>query len=288
MNRPRIISGLGLALLLLGTCNGAATAGATKTAPDQSERLQIMSEAEDAYELGMALEVVDPPGARAAFGESADGWNRLIGSGADNGRIWTNLGNSEFRGGRLGEAIAAYLEADRLLPGNETVRANLALARNSVPARFDAEGVTVLYDTVSDGWHVLGFELRWWLAGVTWVGFWLLLALRFTLGRRDAESEGPRLAWRGGLVILAVASIASGATVALDASEDAWRSPGVLLAETVVRSGNGDTFKPVFSEPLPAGVEFELVESRPGWDHVAFADGRGGWVRSDHAHLVGK
>ena len=34
-------------------------------------------------------------------------------------------------------------------------------------------------------------------------------------------------------------------------------------------------------------VEFDLLESRPGWHHVAFADGREGWVRSDHVKEIG-
>ena len=250
--------------------------------------LAVMTEAQSSYDRGNTLQPVDPEAAREAYIESADGWRRAINSGINNGRIWTNLGNAEFRAGRLGLAVAAYLEADSLMPGNATVGSNLALARNQVPARFDAEGVTVLYDTVSDGWHVLGFDVRWWIAGICWIGFWMILATRFARGmNRSEESEGSNLAWRGGLAVLAAVAIISGTTVALDATEDAWRTPGVLVAESVVRTGNGETFAAVFSEPLPEGVEFDLIESRPGWHHVNFADGRTGWIRTDHVRMIG-
>ena len=250
--------------------------------------LAVMTEAQSSYDLGNMLQPVDPGAAREAYIESADGWRRAINSGINNGRIWTNLGNAEFRAGRLGLAVAAYLEADSLMPGDATVGSNLALARNQVPARFDSEGVTVLYDTVSDGWHVLGFDVRWWMAGICWIGFWVILAVRFARGTsRSEESEGSSLAWRGGLAVLAAVAIISGTTVALDATEDAWRTPGVLVEESVVRTGNGETFAAVFSEPLPDGVEFDLIESRPGWHHVNFADGRTGWIRSDHVRMIG-
>ena len=288
MRKHTIGFGLVTSFLLAAFAALSAEVSAAAVEMDDLEsRLLIMTDAQLAYERGMALELVDPEGARAAFTESADGWNRLIRSGASNGLLWTNLGNAEFRSGRLGDAVAAYLEADRLMPGDTTIRANLTEARNMVPARFDQEGVTVLYDSVSDGWHALGFELRWWIAGLSWIGFWFVLSLR-VMRRSPQEEEGSRLAWRGGLTALATVTIVSGTTIGLDVSEDTWRSPGVLTTESVVRSGNGDTFKAVFSEALPAGVEFDLIESRPGWNHVAFADGRDGWLRSDHVHVVGE
>ena len=107
------------------------------------------------------------------------------------------------------------------------------------------------------------------------------------LGCVLAYHEGARLAFRAALVALGGIAVVSGVTVGLDVAEDSWRSPGVLVTDSVIRSGNGETFSEVFSEALPAGVEFDLVETRPGWHHIEFADGRTGWVRTDHAKLIG-
>ena len=213
----------------------------------------------------------------------------MIAAGHMNPGIWTNLGNAELGSGHVGESIAAYLEADRLAPGDTQVRRGLAAARNRVPARFDPTGVTVLYDGVSDGWHVVGFELRWWIAAASWVAFWGLLAMRLCW-RRDVvasrDSEGTRLALRAAIVGLGGVALISSGTVALDAVEDAWRSPGVLVEQSIVRSGNGNSFSEVFAEALPEGVEFEVVETRPGWHKVEFADERTGWLRTDHVRVI--
>jgi tetratricopeptide (TPR) repeat protein len=259
-------------------------------AEEPADLVQVLTEAQAAYDRGLVLEPVDQAAAQAAFSESADGWSRAIESGISNGQLWMNLGNAELHAGRPGEAIADYLEADRLMPGNARVRSNLLEARNQIPARFDADGVTVLYDTVSDGWHVIGFDVRWWMTAVAWVGFWALLAFRIARPRqtdREEKGEGTRLAFRATLVGLGAIAVVAGTTIGLDVAEDQWRTSGVLLQETVIRGGNGETFAEIFSEPLPAGVEFDHLETRPGWHHIEFADGRTGWVRSDHARLIG-
>ena len=275
---------LGLTAILIASTQ---LAGAT---PFQgSEELETAKSAQTAYEQGMLLRDVDSIASRAAFEESADGWRRLITAGYANSRTWTNLGNAELGAGEVGESIAAYLEADRLTPGDQQVRTNLSAARNQVPARFDGSGVTVMYDTVSDGWHVLGFDIRWWIAAVCWIGFWGILLIRINLQRKqdDTEhSEGSRLMLRAALIIIGGVSVICAGTVALDLSEDAWRNPGVLVQESVIRSGNGQSFSEVFSEALPAGVEFEVIESRPGWHKVRFADERIGWVRTGHVKVI--
>lgn len=278
------MAALGLTLALFG--GGRLFGASLDTAPGGMETAHA---AQAAYEQGMLLRAADPAAAQAAFEESADGWRRLITAGHANVRTWTNLGNAELGAGEVGESIAAYLEADRLAPGDRQVRTNLTAARNQVPARFDDAGVTVLYDTVSDGWHVLGFDARWWIAAVCWVGFWTILLVRINLRSEqdDSErSEGGGLLMRAALIITGGIAVIGTSTVALDLSEDAWRSPGVLVQESVVRAGNGESFSEVFSEALPEGVEFEVEETRPGWHRVRFADDRTGWVRSGHVKLI--
>jgi hypothetical protein len=255
----------------------------------EPSRMTIAQDAQESYERGITLTDLDPQESVAAFSQSADGWRRLIANGIENGRLWTNLGNAELGAGRLGHAIHAYLEADRLLPGDPAVRQNLLLARNQVPAKFDAEGVTVVYDTVSEGWHLLAFETRWWLAAGSWVAFWILLAIGMRQKRTDENRRGEAgsFGMKTSMVVTGGVALLLGSTIALDVLEEKWRAPGVLLEETIVRSGNGDSFSEVFSEALPAGVEFEVQESRPNWHQVQFADGRTGWISTDDAARVG-
>ena len=262
---------------------------ADETLHPDTTRMTLARQAQDFYERGVELTELDPEASALSFSRSADAWRRIIASGVENGRLWTNLGNAELGAGRLGHAIHAYLEADRLLPGDSTVRRNLLLARNRVPAKFDSEGVTVVYDTVSEGWHLLGFETRWWIAAGSWCAFWTLLLIALHRKRSDEEvrSEARGFGLKTSIVVTGGVAALLGSTIALDIAEEAWRAPGVLLEETIVRSGNGESFSEVFSEPLPAGVEFEVQDSRPSWHEVRFSDGRTGWIAADDAVRIG-
>ena len=71
------------------------------------------------------------------------------------------------------------------------------------------------------------------------------------------------------------------ATVVVDANASVWRPVGVTVADqVVVRKGNGDGFSPAFAEPLSQGVEFRVLEERPGWLHIRLSNGKTGWIKS--------
>ena len=49
--------------------------------------------------------------------------------------------------------------------------------------------------------------------------------------------------------------------------------------QTIARAGPDDRiYEPVFSEPLPAGVEGDLLDARDGWSHIKLHDGSECWV----------
>ena len=114
-NRTRMLVALSILIGALGT-DRPSQAG-TDGGRDTSEARRIADSAQEAYQRGMETSAAAPDEASVLFGESADGWRRLISAGYVNPGTWTNLGNAELGAGRVGEAIAAYLEADRLAPG---------------------------------------------------------------------------------------------------------------------------------------------------------------------------
>lgn len=270
-----------LLLILFATLAATPSAG---VAPD--ERLDTLRAAEQAYEQGMSLLRQDPAEARRRFEESARLYASVRDSGADNAALHFNLANAQLQAGRLGEAIASYLRAERASPGDTRVQRNLAHARSQVTERFESAGSTMLLDNVASWWHVVSLRTRSVLALGAWVLLWALVLLR-TLRPQITRHEGPHIAWRGALIASIVVAIVCGGTVAADAMLDRLRPRGVIIEHgVVVRKGNGEGFEPQFLESLGEGVEFRVRDRRPGWIEIELPNGRGGWIREGDASIV--
>ena len=48
--------------------------------------------------------------------------------------------------------------------------------------------------------------------------------------------------------------------------------------EVTLRSADSAGAVPAFDQPLPAGTELTIVETRDAWVRVRLADGTAGWV----------
>jgi len=256
------------------------------TAPDIGDPAAMLDAAQRAYNEGISLLRSDPAEAKRRFDESARLYALLRDGGADNAALHFNLGNAQLQSNRVGPAIASYLRAERGSPGDVRVQQNLAHARSMVHDRFERAGSTTLLENVASWWHVLSMSSRLWLAVGAWAALWLLVLVRI-LRPRAFDGEGAGLAFRMGAGALAAVAVIVGATVAADLLLDRMRPRGVIVENgVVVRKGNGDGFEPQFQESLGEGVEFRVLDRRPGWIHIELPNGRGGWIRDGDAELV--
>ena len=248
--------------------------------------MAIATAAEEAYLDGLRLMESDPKAARIKFTESSSGFRTLIDDGVRSSGAWFNLGNALLQSGKVGEAIAALRTAERLDPSNDHIAANLSEARRRVKNRIEPDATDMSFTSVAGWWHAISPMNRLWIAIIGWVSFWILLSIR-TSQKRDHESEGIRAAWRTGLwTSIAVTSITAG-TLLYDSISNQLNPVGVLTSTNVVlRSGNGEGFGPVVEEPLYEGVEFTILEQRPGWWRIALADGTTGWVADNQADAI--
>ena len=69
------------------------------------------------------------------------------------------------------------------------------------------------------------------------------------------------------------------ASAARDWREFEQLKHGVITADDVVaRKGNSDSYEPAFTEPLPQGTEFIVIDQRTEWLHVQLQDALSAWI----------
>jgi len=266
--------------LAVPAAHGQDAAHPGTLAPDA--RLELAYEAQRLFDEAAALETRDAAAAQARFGEAASIYGRLAASGVRNGELMLNLGNSLAKSGENSRALAAYIEAERLLPGDVRVQDALAHARSATGSRLGPVTGAGPLDRFAAGWSAAPLPTRAWIALAAWLGVWALVAAGIISGWRRS------VPWRSAIATVAVICAVPAVTVGVDVLRTSLDRPGVVIADAVVlRKGNGEGFPPAVEESLPSGAEFMMLEERPGWLRVRLPDGQTGWIRQGDALVCG-
>lgn len=271
------------AIVLCAAANVHARGDGPTEPLDAEQRLAMAQEAQRRFDEAASLETRDPAAARASFAEAAALYRRIADSGVSNGELMLNLGNSLVKSGETSRAIAAYLDAERMLPGDARVADALAHARASTRARLGPITGSGPLDRAAAAWSAASLRARAWASLLAWLALWGVVAAGIVTGWRHG------LPWRSVVAVAAVAAALPAATVAVDLLRVSLERPGVVVADSVVlRKGNGEGFAPAVEESLASGAEFVMLEERPGWVRIRLPDGQSGWIRQDDALLCGR
>jgi tetratricopeptide (TPR) repeat protein len=206
---------------------------------------------------------------------AAQGLERILAVPVDDEDLHYNLGCAYFRLGKLGPAIYQFERALAIDPSAEDARFNLEASRQLVTSRVKDElrGAAVepfwmrLLSPLRVGVFAILFLVVWW------VGFGLLLALRYI-------QPGPaRSGLVAGTALAAVLALCLGGLLAGRVYVTEAVKSGIVLPEMLeVREGPDETTKVSFK--IHAGLKVRLIGSDSGWARLRLANGLEGWVPS--------
>lgn len=238
------------------------------------EALQgLLAQANEKFRQAIRVAPEDPAAAKLLYQESIVRFEKIIGAGnVRNGKLFYNLANTYLLQGDVGRAILNYRRAERLTPEDRNLQGNLAFARSQVRDSIPAPPQRRVLDTVLT-WHgslpvlprlaifVIAFDLIWLLAALK-----LFNLVRFSL--------------RLPVAMLAVVAALCLGSLFVDEVGSRRANEGVIVAAQVVGRKGPDPvgYAPSFRAPLHAGVEFSIVEERPGWYLVRLRDDRETWL----------
>lgn len=252
----------GLVLLLFVSASLVGGGGAAQ-ALDREARL---AEASEAYST--ALSEPDRDTRLAGFARAQRLFASLVDDGVETAPLYVDLGNAALQAQDSGLAVLSYQRALRLDPEDRTARQNLEYVRGRlpgwVPRPDDAEGFRGFFDDrlLPRAWRVRGAAIAFVLAA---------LAVVLSVRERPGAWRGLALLGFAVWVLLLASTLVGGPST---------RPLAVLVAsETEARSADSALAPSALPEPLPAGVEVDLLEERESWARIRLANGRDVWVR---------
>ncbi len=194
-------------------------------------------------------------------------------TGLKTGADFYNAANCYFRLGETGRSYAYYQKAEALLPGNDDIASNLALAA----AALDKNGVLMKDSSLWRGKIVpLSKRTR---EDVLYFAISALTLWISTLAFR-AKSSALNLAglFRRGSFLLALTFWAVSVLASVTLLITRATPLAVVTADAIAaRSGPSETFTELFK--LTAGTRVESSDRRQaGWVQIRFSLGNVGWV----------
>ncbi len=254
--------------------------------PSRADSLDGEAPALAAFERGQALfdtartyqgeRPADRAGIASRYRQAAEEFVAAWKVGAASTEVFTNAANGYAFAGDTGKAVLYYRRALAADPTNQRAREGLEFLRSSLPLRRTASTSTSLLGTLFF-WHDgLAFRTRQLL-------FFILFPAGFLMFTIALWRRRPFLLLG---VILVLPGTALLGSLLTDGLGDSLSRDGVIQVEIEGRRGDGDTYGPSHSVPLPAGTEVTVISTPQGsadggsaaWVQVRLLDGSESWI----------
>lgn len=213
------------------------------------------------------------------YDEARDAYRTLLKYRIRDARVHYNLGNTEFRLGRLGSAILHFERARRLDPVDEDIRQNLEYARTFCFDRVEPAPVPAAVTWLRGVQDRIGPDRQLWVAlAIVWA---IGGVLAFALSRPGRWRPGHGWAVAGlALCLLATVFSWRSTWARLDGTPQAV----VLRPSVEVLAGPGTSNPTLFT--VHEGLTIAVRDVRDDWVQVGLPNGLNGWVPRDALGIV--
>ena len=185
-------------------------------------------------------------------------YEKLLGSGFINGQIYYNLGNAYYRLGMSGKAIIYYRRAEKLLPRDADIKANINLLKRDFEDKATIRQLPEILKIVSFWYFFLN------LNEITSITIYMYLALMASI----LSFVFIKVQWlRNIIIIFASCLLVLVISLGIKAYSQHSIERGVVIAdESKIRYGPGEEYEPKFE--IHEGAEVRIEEKKDRWYKV--------------------
>ncbi len=246
-------------------------------------KTDLYNQGNNLFQKAVESSHINPEEARTLYEESLQRFLQISES-VQSGKLYYNIGNIYFQLGDMGRAILSYRKAALFIPGDSNLKENLETARarrvdtlNEKESARILETIFFLHYNLSGSFKALLFGI---FLGFAWIsGAFLLL-------KRKYSSSLFQILKTSTIVFSALAIIFLG-SVFFDTMDLSQHPGGVITVDAIIaRKGDGISYSPSFEDPLHSGLEFTLINQRPGWYYIELSDNTRTWIPDNTASLI--
>ena len=213
------------------------------------------------------------------YAAALEAYQKILDAGYKSGGLYYNMGNCYYKLQDVGRAVLFYERAKRLMPGDEDLETNLALANLGVVDQITPRPEFVVFRVFRGVVHLLSLSVLVWIVAVSYAGLmgslivWVV-SRKFVFRRAGAH----------GAIVLGVLFSVVGLVLVDRLREERNRVEGVILAGKVdvMSAPNEDT--ELFS--LHEGTKVRVDETSGEWMEIVLVDGKVGWVKQEVLEII--
>jgi tetratricopeptide (TPR) repeat protein len=215
-----------------------------------------------------------------AYDKAIEEYKKLVDEGYVGTSLFYNLGNANYRIGKIGYAILYYEKALELSPSDEDVKHNLDFAHLSTVDRIQPLPKFILFDwweallgLFSDnGWAYIVFVLYLLV---------ILLAGAYSFSKTVMQQKIFFFSAITGVFLLAV----SISLLVIKVNREAKLKSGVIVEQVVTVKFSPDP-QSTDAFVIHEGLKVNLEDQLDNWVKIRLADGKVGWVEQTYVEQI--
>ena len=215
------------------------------------------------------------------YSEALTSYQKILDLKYESGPLYYNMGNCYYKLGNIGKAILYYERAQPLMPGDEDLKENLALANLSVVDKIEEPSQFILFSIRDFIIHLIPRNiLLWVVAGCYLLTMFFLIV--WIVGRRIVL----RVVSMRMMIVTGIFFAVFGLALIGQIAERRNKIEAVIMIDKVdVMSAPAEIGgTEVFS--LHEGTKVRIDQTKGDWVEIILPDRKAGWVKREMLEVI--